>query len=112
MAMSPYYVQYLLTQGDLFGRILSFNADFTAKQRTLRQQDPNAITDSLYRLHPQLALLPAVLPLKRKRKKRRKRKKKLSNSLVDSTISSAKLTSGLYHLKFDLIESFLFFKTN
>ena len=55
MAMSPYYVQYLLTQGDLFGRILSFNADFTAKQRTLRQQDPNAITDSLYRLHPQLA---------------------------------------------------------
>ena len=55
MAMSPYYVQYLLTQGDLFGRILSFNADFSAKQRTLRQQDPNAITDSLYRLHPQLA---------------------------------------------------------
>ena len=55
MAMSPYYVQYLLTQGDLFSRILSFNADFAAKQRTLRQQDPSAITDSLYRLHPELA---------------------------------------------------------
>ncbi len=55
MAMSPYYVQYLLTQGDLFGRILSFNADFAAKQRTLRQQDPSTITDSLYRLHPELA---------------------------------------------------------
>ena len=55
MAMSPYYVQYLLTQGDLFGRILSFNADFAAKQRTLRQQDPSTITDNLYRLHPELA---------------------------------------------------------
>ena len=56
MAMSPYYVQYLLTQGDLFGRILSFNADFASKQRDLRlRQDPNAITDSLYRLHPELA---------------------------------------------------------
>ena len=56
MAMSPYYVQYLLTQGDLFGRILSFNADFASKQRDLRlQQNPNEITDSLYRLHPELA---------------------------------------------------------
>lgn len=56
MAMSPYYVQYLLNQGDLLSRILSFNADFGAKQSSLRaQKDNDAIKDSLYKVHPQLA---------------------------------------------------------
>lgn len=56
MAMSPYYVQYLLNQGDLLSRILSFNADFGAKQSSLRaQKDNDAIKDSLYKIHPQLA---------------------------------------------------------
>ena len=56
MAMSPYYVQYLLNQGDLLSRILSFNADFGAKQSSLRaQKDNDAIKDSLYKVLPQLA---------------------------------------------------------
>ncbi|MCK0534589.1 hypothetical protein [Anaerobiospirillum sp. NML120511] len=56
MAMSPYYVQYLLTQGDLFSRILSFNADFSARQSSLRAAKGNDdIKDSLYHVHPELA---------------------------------------------------------
>lgn len=60
MAMSPHYVQYLLTQGDLLNRIMAFNADFNAKQQSLRATDPknkeaHAITDSLYKVHPELA---------------------------------------------------------
>lgn len=56
MAMSPYYVQYLLTKGDLFSRILAFNSDFGAKQSSLRAQKNNhEIKDSLYKVHPELA---------------------------------------------------------
>lgn len=56
--MSPYYVHYLLTQGDLLNRIIAFNTDFSSKQRELWQQkikDSGQEQDSLYHLHPELA---------------------------------------------------------
>ena len=56
MAMSPYSCQYLLNQGDLLSRILSFHATFGARPSFLRaQKDNDAIKDSLYKVHPQLA---------------------------------------------------------
>lgn len=56
MAMSPYYVQFLINQGDLLSRILSFNAAFSSKQSSLRaQKNPDEIKDSLYKVHPHLA---------------------------------------------------------
>ena len=56
MAMTPHYVHYLLTQGDLLNRILAFNADFSARQyRQRAQSHPEQIKDSLYTVHPELA---------------------------------------------------------
>lgn len=56
MSMSPYYVQYLLNQGDLLSRILAFNSDFGDKQSSLRaQKDNQDMQNSLYKVHPQLA---------------------------------------------------------
>ena len=56
MAMTPTYVQYLLTQHDLLSRILAFNYDFKAKQNALRAQKPlEEVQDSLFKLHPELA---------------------------------------------------------
>lgn len=56
MAMTPHYVHYLLTQGDLLNRILAFNADFSARQyRQRAQTHPEQIKDSLYTVHPELA---------------------------------------------------------
>lgn len=56
MAMTPHYVHYLLTQGDLLNRILAFNADFSARQyRQRAQSHPEQIKDSLYIVHPELA---------------------------------------------------------
>ena len=56
MAMTPHYVHYLLTQGDLLNRILAFNADFSARQyRQRAQSNPEQIKDSLYTVHPELA---------------------------------------------------------
>lgn len=56
MAMTPHYVHYLLTQGDLLNRILAFNAEFSARQyRQRAQSHPEQIKDSLYTVHPELA---------------------------------------------------------
>ncbi len=55
-AISPTYAQYLLSQQDLFGRILNFNQQFHARQRELLAQKPQEeISDTLFNLHPELA---------------------------------------------------------
>lgn len=55
-AISPTYAQYLLSQQDLFSRILHFNHDFHARQRELMAQKPaEEISDTLFNLHPELA---------------------------------------------------------
>ncbi len=56
MALTPYYARYLLSQQDLLSRILSFNRDFHAKQRRfIEAKAPEQISDTLYRMHPELA---------------------------------------------------------
>ena len=55
-AISPTYAQYLLSQQDLFGRILNFNQQFHARQRELLAQKPQEeSSDTLFNLHPELA---------------------------------------------------------
>lgn len=55
-AISPTYAQYLLSQQDLFSRILNFNQEFHALQRKLlSQKSGKEISDTLFNLHPELA---------------------------------------------------------